>query len=228
MRKKEFKLLLATNPVLQQWMKENHARLKTNPEILFYLTRHPEGMKHFRSDQPVDNQKIVRESQLFMKELMKEREERRGSRKRRSAVQSAASSVPSRKEKGGGPSASVTTGVAQPQARRGGGLLGNIKALFDKTVTPPPRSRPSSSQRPLPTLQRPGQPIQQHRQQPASRIGAVKGLAHQTKRSLSGGSPNLKIPKLKLSRKQVMSTLNQTTEMLDVVGALIGKVSHLK
>ena len=80
MRKKEFKMLVATNPVLYQWLKENSLLIKSRPEIMTYLTQHPEAMRHFRSGQAIDNEKIFQNSQLFMKEWVKERKERKRER----------------------------------------------------------------------------------------------------------------------------------------------------
>ena len=195
MRKKEFKMMVATNPALYQWLKENSLWIKSRPEIMMYLTQHPDAMKHFRSGQPIDNEKIFHNSKLFMNERMKERMERKNRR-----ADQAKEKAP--KEKG-----------------KKGGLLSNLKSMFNKA----PAVVPASTQ--LPVIQHPGRPM--------NRISA--GTPHSvqpnpTSNPKSKPTPPLafKIPKIKLNRKKLMSTLNQTTEMLDVVGALIGKVSNIK
>jgi len=185
-------MLVATNPALYQWLKENSLWIKSRPEIMMYLTQHPDGMKHFRSGQPIDNEKIFQNSKLFMNERMKERMER----KNRSAGKS--------KEK------------PTKEKSKKGGLLDNLKSMFNKA----PAVVPTSSQQ-LPVIQHPGRPIGRlpagttRPIQPQPKIKPVTPLA-------------FKIPKIKLNRKKLMNTLNQTTEMLDVVGALLGKVSNIK
>lgn len=189
MRKKEFKMLVATNPVLYQWLKENSLLIKSRPEIMMYLTQHPDGMKHFRKGQPIDNEKIFENSRLFVNERMKERMEKKNRHKGEA------------KEK-------------QPKEKgKKGGLLSNLKSMFNK----PPAVVPASSQ--LPVIQHPGKPV--------SRVPGAGGVP----RSVQPKPVTplaFKIPKIKLNRKKLMSTLNQTTEMLDVVGALIGKVSNIR
>lgn len=185
-------MLVATNPTLYQWLKENSLWLKSRPEVMLYLTQHPDAIKQFRAGQVIDNEKIYRNSQLFMNEMIKERKERKN---RRHSERKAESKEKAPKEKG-----------------QKGGLIGNLLSMFNKT----PAVVPASTQ--LPVLQPPGM-------RPMSR-----GLAQPPRpiQPTPVSKQGFKIPKIKVNRKKLMSTLNQTTEMLDVVGALIGKVSNIK
>lgn len=188
MRKKEFKMLVATNPVLNQWLKENSLWLKSKPEVMMYLTQHPAAIKHFRSGQAIDNEKIYRNSQLFMNEMIKEKRERKNNRNEEG------------KQK------------APKEKSKKRGLFSNLKSIFSKS----PAVVPASSQ--LPLLQPPGM-------RPMGRMPVSPSRPVQKKPT---SKQVFKIPKVKLNRKKLMNTLNQTTEMLDVVGALIGKVSNMK
>lgn len=191
MRKKEFRMLVATNPALLQWLRENSLWIKSRPEIMMYLTQHPEAMKHFRSHEHIDNEKIFHNSKLFMNEKLKERRERKGSRK------------------GGGMEGGSPK---KKKIEKKGGLLSNLKSMFNKVPTAIPTNAklPELAQPPRLGVHRlPPRPMPTIKPKPVTPV-------------------SFKIPKIKLNRRKLMSTLNQTTEMLDVVGALLGKVSNMK
>lgn len=188
MKKKEFKMLVATNPVLYQWMKENAMWLKAKPEVMMYLTQHPEVIKQFRAGQSVDNEKIHKNAKQFMNQMMQERQSRKKDKKQGMGEKETAQKEKKKK-----------------------GLFSGLKAMFNKPVV-----APASAQ--LPVISPPGMRY-------PGRRGVHTAVSPLPK---PVPKPVFQFPKLKISRSKLMSTLNQTTEMLDVVAALMGKAENLK
>ena|GEM_PF-4671152 len=188
MNKKEFKMQLATNPILYQWMMENRVWLKNKPEILFYLTQQPDGLRHFKPGQPIDNEKIMRNAHLFMSQMIQERNQKKEKKK-----------APPKEKK-------------EPSGTKKKGLFDGLKNIFPQFA--PPTALPTQMK--FPTLKPP------IRLMPSSRqAGNALPAAKPAK-------PPLRLPKIKVSRRKMMDTLSQTTEMLDVVAALMGKLSNIK
>lgn len=198
MNKKEFKMQLATNPVLSKWMMENMSWIKSKPEVMRYIVLHPNGMQHFRAGHPVDNETISRNAQRFMSQMMEERANRkRGKVKSNEKVK------------------------LQPPPKEGkkriGGLFGNLKSMFPMFGSLP--TAPAAPAAFPPTLRPPGMiPY-------ARPAGMTTQAAPKVK--VKRKSP-LRLPKINISRAKLMDTMSQTTEMLDVISALIGKLGSLK
>lgn len=188
MKKKEFKLLVATNPVLYKWMKENALWLKAKPEVIMYLTQQPDAIKLFRAGQSIDNEKIFKQAQQFMNQVVEERQLKK-------------------KDKRQGKGAAETPKKEKTKK----GLFSGLRAMFNKPVV----AAQASAQ--LPVLTPPGM-----------RSPGRKGVHSAAPLPKPVQKPAFRIPKLKISRSKLMSTLNQTTEMLDVVAALMGKAGNLK
>lgn len=180
-------MLVATNPVLYNWIKENAIWLKAKPEVIMYLTQHPEAIKQFRASQSIDNEKIFKNAQQFMNQVMAERQSKKKEKRQRKGE----------------------TETPQKEKKKKG-LFSGLRALFNKPVV-----APASAQ--VPVLTPPGM-----------RSPGRKGVPSAVPSPKSVPKPAFKLPKFKISRSKLMSTLNQTTEMLDVVAALMGKASNLK
>lgn len=187
MKKKEFKMLIATNPVLYKWVKENALWLRAKPEVMMYLTQHPEAIKQFRAGQTIDNEKIHKNAQQFMNQLMQERQSKK--KDKRQGREDMETPQKEKKKKG---------------------LFSGLRAIFNK-----PQIAPASAQMPVLTP-------------PGMRSPGRKGGHSAVSMPKPVSKPAFRIPKLKISRTKLMSTLNQTTEMLDVVAALMGKAGNLK
>ncbi|MBP1933434.1 hypothetical protein [Ammoniphilus resinae] len=188
MKKKEFKMQLATNPILYQWVKENQMWLKNKPETLLYLMQHPDGLRYFKPGQSVDNEKIARNAHLFMSQMIQERNQKKEKKK----------AEPKEKK--------------EPSTTKKKGLFDGLKNMFPQFA--PPAVLPTQMK--FPTLKPPA------RFMPGSRqAGNALPAAKPTKQQL-------RLPKIKVNRRKMMDTLSQTTEMLDVVAALMGKISNIK
>ncbi|HJV44554.1 MAG TPA: hypothetical protein VJ824_02380 [Bacillota bacterium] len=183
---------LATNPVLSQWIKENQSLLRSKPEIMMYIVRHPNGMGHFRPGQPVDHERLSRSAQQFTSQIQQDRRNRK-----------------SRKAK---PNLSTAKGGDQGErAKERKGLFSGLKNMF------PPLGGPliPASPMKLPVLRPPGVPF--------ARTAVNSSTTVKPKRK----SP-LRLPKINISRAKLMETMSQTTEMLDVISALMGKLGSMK
>lgn len=78
LRKKQFRMLMASNPVFYDWMSKHAGWVKQKPEIMMYLAHHPNAIEQFKPGQPVDNDRIVRNAQAFMGQMMQERMAKKG------------------------------------------------------------------------------------------------------------------------------------------------------
>jgi hypothetical protein len=78
LRRKQFRMLMASNPVLYDWMSKHAGWVKQKPEVMMYLAHHPNAIEHFKPGQPIDNERIARNAQAFMGQKLQERMAKKG------------------------------------------------------------------------------------------------------------------------------------------------------
>jgi hypothetical protein len=139
-KKKQFKMLLASNPYLEKWFMENRFWLQTKPEVMLYIVHHPQVLSQFKPGQPIDQNRLWNQASMYVNQLTEQKQSKKLNKKK-----------------------TETNETALPQKKKKkSGLFSNIKSKFSQLTG----SAVAPTSTTLPAIKRPQvrNPFQKHTQ----------------------------------------------------------------